>query len=599
MNTPPADESVVQRLDKLYEYDREPVAESELHGGAHFAGMYAGEHVAATEFVIGALFVSWGASATDVLIGLLLGNVMAVLSWTLVCAPIATQTRLTLYWYLRRIAGPGVTAVYNVLNAVLYCILAGAMITVSASAIRIPFGIPPQTHWYPDDLRFVLVVLGVGAVVVALAIWGFTRLAQFATLCAPWLLAMFVAGALATWPDLAASVAPAAGESAGFLEVARARIWTGVPAGGGEPITFWQLAAFAWICNIAMHLGLSDMALLRYARRPSYGLNSAFGMFLGHYVAWIAAGVMGAAAALALNQPLTGLDSGAVAMHALGVAGAVAVVIAGWTTSNPTLYRAGLALQAVTPNWPRWKVTLVAGALTTLVACSPFVFTRLLDFVGVYGILLAPVGGIVTAYHFVLRRRGAAYQVTSMWNAPALIAWAAGSLGAVVVWQTGAVHLFFLAVPAWVLSGVLYLVLANKGQGDAGSPVTTVARSGGAADVTSDRPAIDAAASERGGAPGESAAGGSAAKLTGAGESGAIANRTSASGPEGTGKFVNTAGLVALLALLTCGALPVWVFLSSEAERAARIGPFKIWLLAASLVYFVAGSLWIYRRGSE
>ncbi len=82
------------------------------------------------------------------------------------------------------------------LNAVLYCILAGAMITVSASAIRIPFGIPPQTHWYPDDLRFVFVVLGVGAVVVALAIWGFKRLAQFATLCAPWMIAMFIAGGL-------------------------------------------------------------------------------------------------------------------------------------------------------------------------------------------------------------------------------------------------------------------------------------------------------------------------------------------------------------------------------------------------------------------
>ena len=115
---------------------------------------------------------------------------------------------------------------------------------------------------------------------------------------------MFIAGALATWPDLAASVASEGGESAGFLagflEVARARIWTGGPASGGEPITFWQLAAFAWICNIAMHLGLSDMAILRYARRPSYGLNSAFGMFLGHYVAWIAAGVMGAAPLIVL-----------------------------------------------------------------------------------------------------------------------------------------------------------------------------------------------------------------------------------------------------------------------------------------------------------
>jgi hypothetical protein len=61
-----------------------------------------------------------------------------VLSWTFVCAPIAVGTRLTLYWYLRRIAGPGVTLLYNLCNAVMYCILAGAMITVSASAVRLP-----------------------------------------------------------------------------------------------------------------------------------------------------------------------------------------------------------------------------------------------------------------------------------------------------------------------------------------------------------------------------------------------------------------------------------------------------------------------------
>ena len=70
-------------------------------------------------------------------------------------------------------------------NAVMYCILAGAMITVSASAVRLLFGIPAQTKWYPEDMRFVLVVLGVGAVVVTLAILGFKRLAQFAVVCSP------------------------------------------------------------------------------------------------------------------------------------------------------------------------------------------------------------------------------------------------------------------------------------------------------------------------------------------------------------------------------------------------------------------------------
>ena len=87
----------------LYEFDREPIPRSRLLGPGYFAGAYAGEHVAATEFVIGVTFVNWGASVQDIFFGLIVGNLMAVLTWTLVCAPIAVDTRLTLYWYLRKI----------------------------------------------------------------------------------------------------------------------------------------------------------------------------------------------------------------------------------------------------------------------------------------------------------------------------------------------------------------------------------------------------------------------------------------------------------------------------------------------------------------
>src|SRR5512136_2512111 len=113
-------------MDRLYEFDREPVSPDKLQSGGKFAGLFAGEHVAATEFVIGAFFVLHGVRLIDLLIGLGLGNLLAVLSWTFICAPIATRTRLTLYWYLRKIAGPGLTLVYNLANALLYCILAGA-----------------------------------------------------------------------------------------------------------------------------------------------------------------------------------------------------------------------------------------------------------------------------------------------------------------------------------------------------------------------------------------------------------------------------------------------------------------------------------------
>ena len=555
--------AISDRLDQLHEFEREPVSEAGRQGGRRFAGLFAGEHVAATEFVIGALFVSWGARTTDILYGLLLGNLLAVLSWALICAPIAVRTRLTLYWYLRRIAGPQVTAIYNVLNAVLYCILAGAMITVSASAVRIPFGIPAQTGWLPTDPAFVLVVLGVGAVVTALAIWGFDKLSQFATLCSPWLIVMFVVGALLMLPDLAARAGlTSVGSMADLRTVADKLIWTGVRADGAAPVGMGQIAALAWICNIAMHLGLSDMAILRYAKRASYGAYSAFGMFLGHYLAWICAGVMGAAAAHAMQMPLAELDSGAVAFHAAGVAGAVAVVIAGWTTSNPTLYRAGLALQAATPGWPRWKITLVAGVLTTLVACSPFVFARLLGFVAIYGILLAPIGGIVFVEHWLFPRCGLRryWAANRPLNVPALVAWLATSGIALVLWKLGVANVFYLGVPAWFVGGAAYLVLAAFGgarqtAGDADDGVDESVQ------VAATRPV-------------------------------AAATRPPLSAPG------RVAAVLAIGALVACLALSLWTFLADAgvyAERAARAKQLLAWV---SLLYFVAGVLWMRSRRS-
>ena len=561
---------VVQRLDRLYEFDREPVSEDKLCGGAYFAGAYAGEHVAATEFVIGALFVTWGARVGDVIVGLAIGNLLAVLSWALVCAPIATRTRLTLYWYLRRIGGPLLTVLYNVLNALLFCVLAGCMITVSASAVRIPFGIPPQTQWYPTDARFVIAVCVVGAVVVWLAIAGFKRLAAFATVCSPWMLLMFIAGALVMLPGLGESTGVGSVRSLSqFWELGEKAVWTGRTPDGGLPlIGFWHVAAFAWICNLAMHMGLSDMAIFRYARHTTYGFFSAFGMFLGHYLAWIAAGVMGAGAALAMNTPLTELDSGAVAHRALGVTGAIAVVIAGWTTSNPTLYRAGLALQAVTPDWPRWLVTLVVGIITTIIACFPFVFTELLNFVGIYGLLLVPAGAIVMTEHWLFPRLGLkrywAHQRGLLLNWPALLAWIGGMALALGLHLTDTLHLFFLFVPVYVLTVVLYIVLAFMAGAQSTTPEPTAGtpESEGRAHV--------------------------------GGESGSNAiDRASGDGPA---TAFGLSGIAALAALAVCAAFALYVYFASGDDYAGRLAWFKRWLIVPTLVYFVAATYWQMRR---
>ncbi len=531
---------------------REPVSEDRLLGAGYFAAAYAGEHVAATEFVIGASFVAWGASIGDVFFGLAVGNLLAVASWTLLCATIAVDTRLTLYWYLRRVGGPALTAFANVLNALLYCVLAGAMITVSASALRIPLGIPSQTQVLPADWRFVALVLAVGAVVTWIAVRGFRRLAAFSAACSPWMFSMFIAGALAVLPPLGEAAGVGQVRSwAAFWEIGRLSIWTGSTPDGGPPLTFWHVAAFAWICNAAMHAGLSDMAVLRYARRASYGLLSVFGTLLGHYVAWIAAGVMGAGAALLLGRHLGTLDSGDVAFAALGWCGAFAVMVAGWTTANPTIYRAGLALQTLTRSGGRERVTWLIGTATSAVACFPFVFTKLLDFVGVYGLLLSPIGAIVLTEHWIFPRLGwRRYWATRdgrSSNLAALAAWL-GSLGvAFLASRSAGVHLFFLFVPAYASAGLLYLLLA------AGSGARTP------------RPADREA-----GAP--------------------PMQRAAAPAPRSRASSLPLLAAVALLALAACLGLALWVSASEAAEYPARLAAMQRWLIAPTLAYFLAST---------
>ncbi len=551
----------VKALDALYEFEREPVTGDKLQPGKYFAGLFAGEHVAGTEFVIGAMFVQWGVTPFDIFVGLLIGNALAVLTWTFLCAPIAVGTRLTLYWYLRRIAGPVMTTVYNVVNAFMFCILAGCMITVSASAVRIPFGIPEQTLWYPQDPRFVIVVLAVGALVTLLAILGFKRLAQFAVVCSPWMFLMFIAGAVVLLPKLA-SMTDGVGAIHSFGDFWRLMgltVWKG-PESVESPMSFWQVAAFAWICNLAMNAGLSDMAILRYARKASYGLYTAFGVFLGHYLAWICAGIMGAATALILQKSMSQIDPGTLAFFALGVSGIIAVVLAGWTTSNPTLYRAGLALQAITPGWARWKVTLAVGAATTIVACFPFVFTKLLDFVGYYGLLLMPAGAIVFTEHWILPKLG----VEKFWATrgertiswPSLASWGIAIAVAVLLQQTGTLHLFFLFLPIWVLTIVLYIVFALMA-GARKVPRGTVEE----APVAS-APAAAAAAN---------------------------------AGPSMDLQTV-LAGVVALGSLAVCLIWPIYIFLRGTDGFDGRFELFTTWLIVPTVLYFIAGTWYAVRR---
>nr|WP_290930158.1 hypothetical protein [Haliscomenobacter sp.] len=137
---------IEQTIVQTEEYEREPVPSSQLKSWKSFLGMYAGEHAAGTEFIIGPLFLTAGVSAFDLIVGLLLGNFLAVLSWRYLTAEIAVRHRLTLYYQLEKICGKNLVIGYNVANGILFCFLAGSMITVSTTAVGIPL-VSPCPSW--------------------------------------------------------------------------------------------------------------------------------------------------------------------------------------------------------------------------------------------------------------------------------------------------------------------------------------------------------------------------------------------------------------------------------------------------------------------
>lgn len=447
------------------EFEREPVPASQWKSWKSFLGMYAGEHAAGTEFVIGPLFLTAGVSAFDLIIGLLLGNFLAVLSWRFLTAEIATKYRLTLYYQLEKICGKNLVTVYNLANGVLFCFLAGSMITVSATAVGIPFNMemPKLTDTMPNGITWIVIVLVLGTLFTFIAAKGFQTVSRAANYMSPIIVLGFVLAGVSALRQLGVH------SFSDFWNV-----WGegSDPYPGQIKYTFWHVVIWSWFCNAAMHIGMSDLSVFRYAKSPKSGWTTAAGMYVGHYMAWIAAALLYAAyiktpeaQAFVSEGHAPPVAPGPLAYNAIGILGIVTVILAGWTTANPTIYRSGLAFQAIMPKASTFWVTVVAGTVATIAGVFPAFAMKLLDFVAVYGFILAPVGAVIVFEHFFADRvgivRNYAERAGIHFNLAVLLAWGLSGGLFYLVSKSQGVFLSFLTLPAWIGCGVLYLALSK------------------------------------------------------------------------------------------------------------------------------------------
>ncbi len=450
------------------EFEREPIPTSKLKSWKSFLGMYAGEHAAGTEFMIGPLFLASGVSAFDLIIGLLLGNLLAVLSWRFLTAEIAVKNRLTLYYQLEKICGKKLVVGYNLANGILFCFLAGSMITVSATAVGVPLDMemPRLTDTMPNGILWIVIVVIIGALISIIAAKGYDTISKAANWMSPVIVLAFLACGVVALQQLGVS---------SFSDFWN--LW----GEGSEPLpgqikyTFWHVVIWSWFANAAMHIGMSDLSVFRFAKKANSAWTTAAGMYIGHYMAWIAAALLYAvylkspeALVFLANGEAPPVAPGPLAYNAIGVFGIIAVVLAGWTTANPTIYRAGLAFQAIIPKASTFWVTILAGTIATIAGIFPAFAMKLLGFVALYGFILAPFGAVIVFEHFFSEKVGIVKNYAEVanikFNKSVFLAWAISFGLFYFISVQYDVFLSFVTLPAWLLCGVLFLVFSKAFQ---------------------------------------------------------------------------------------------------------------------------------------
>jgi purine-cytosine permease-like protein len=156
---------------------------------------------------------------------------------------------------------------------------------------------------------------------------------------------------------------------------------------------------------------------------------------------------------------------GPLAYNAIGWFGIIAVILAGWTTANPTIYRSGLAFQTMFPKWTNTQATILAGTLATVAGIFPAFAMKLLDFVAVYGFILAPVGAVIVFEYFFADRYGViknyAEKNNVNFNKSVFLAWLISFVIFFGWSKAQGIFLSFLTLPAWITCGLLFIIFSK------------------------------------------------------------------------------------------------------------------------------------------
>ncbi|MEA3407732.1 MAG: putative hydroxymethylpyrimidine transporter CytX [Chloroflexota bacterium] len=316
-------------------------------------------------------------------------------------------------------------------------------------------------------------VIGLAANQVSQALFGFSSYILWLGLCALWCVLLALGGPLVVVRQWL--------EKFGIWLVYGATAWMtiylltqyNIPAllaqAGTGDLPFWLAV------DLVVAMPVSWLPLVADYNRFAKGSRSAFwGTYIGYLLANVWFYGLGALFVLALKMTEPTAENLAAAIMALTGGWVALLVILVDETDNAfaDIYSASVTLQNMLPKVSQRMLVVIIGALGFILAAF-LTMGRYFDFLLLIGSVFVPLFGILTADHFLLRRRqvdveglykpGGTYWYWKGVNWTAVVAWGAGvALYHIISHSVPAIG---ASVPSFVATLLLYLLLDRVAKG--------------------------------------------------------------------------------------------------------------------------------------
>jgi cytosine permease len=198
--------------------------------------------------------------------------------------------------------------------------------------------------------------------------------------------------------------------------------------------------------------------ITRYSKSKGHAAGGmVFGMMIGFPLVLIMAAFLFAASGQAQFADVM------MAYHRgiWGIFALVVIVFATWTTNDNNLYSAALAFNSLFPKMKKWLLTVIGGALGTILALFG-ILGQFMNWLVVLGVTVPPIGAVL-AIDFLLFRSDQ-YRYDNLEKQPSvqifsLISWAAGTAVGFLTFYKVFTFTTAPALDAIIVSAVLHFLL--------------------------------------------------------------------------------------------------------------------------------------------